>query len=905
MSSLNHPYADFLADLRRPARYLGTEYGAVRKDWGVASARVALGFPDLYELGMSHLGLRILYEKLNAAPDLLAERVFMADDDLEAALVARGLPLVSLESGQPLRAFDLVGFSLQHELTYTNVLAMLELGGIPLRAAARGDDDPLVIVGGPCALHPEPLAPFVDLVLVGDGEEALPALLRTDARLRGEGVGRAERVAALAASTGVYAPALYPVEPGPNGSLVVGPPALAGLAYPVPKALVPDLDTHPFPSAGPVPLVETTFDRTSVEIARGCAQGCRFCQAGMTYRPLRERAPGSVRSTVRAALGECGYDEVSLTCLSTADYFALHPLILGLNEDLMPAKVALSVSSLRAYGLPEELLSELARVRTTGLTFAPEAGTQRLRDVINKNVSDEDLDRSAEQAYGLGWSKLKLYFMMGLPTETEEDLRGILDTLDRVQAIGRRVRGRSAQLQGSVAVFVPRPHTPFQWAPMDPPDVLRDKQAWLVAGARQRRLQLRTHRLDASLLEALLARGDRRLADVIEGAYQRGARFDGWDERLRGAAWDEALAASGVDAGAVRGAWPVGGRLPWDHVGIGLDPGFLEREWARATACVASPPCAAATLRVVPGEKPDGARCYRCGLECDVQELRADRARRLEALGSVAPTSPSFTSRDRGRARRGRKPPAPAFQQGAAVVYRIHYAKLGPAAFLGHLDVVRALPRLVRRAGLRAFYSQGYHPKPQMTFGPALSLGVASLGEWVDIKLEDDVAPEDLLARLQAAAFEGLLPLEVQRVPAGQGRLSRRLRWMEHAVLVDPERVPAAQTAAGAAGGLLPWLQSVADAAGFVPGTLLEAAWGTGAELDERLGQDPTAPVLRLLFQLGEGRMLKPRELAVAAGLLEAPSPRRELRLACWADAADGGRCPPWPSPQVPRADAG
>jgi len=894
MTRLSHAYAEFLATMRRPARYLGTEYGAVHKDWSSVSTRIVLGFPDLYELGMSHLGLRILYSKVNAQPDLLAERVFMADDDLEEALRERGQPLVSLESHRPLRDFDLVGFSLQHELTYTNLLAMLELGGIPLRAAERSPGDPLVIVGGPCALHPEPLAPFVDLVLLGDGEEALPELLRVDGRLRAEGADRRARLAALAVQPGVYAPALYELTPGPNGTQVVGSALQEGLPLPVPKAVLSSLDTEPFPTDGPVALVETTFDRTSVEIARGCAQGCRFCQAGMTYRPLRERAPLSVRSTVSGALAQCGHDEVSLTCLSTADYFALQPLIVGLNQELLPAKVALSVSSLRAYGLPEELLAELARVRTTGLTFAPEAGTQRLRDVINKNVSDQDLDRSAELAYGMGWGKLKLYFMMGLPTETDEDLIGILDTMERVRAIGRRIRGRGAQLQAAVAVFVPRPHTPFQWAAMDPPDALQRKRDLLLTGARQRRLKVRIHGLQASMLEALLARGDRRLADVVEGAYRKGARFDGWDERLKAAAWEEAIVEAGVDAGAIRGAWPVGARLPWDHVGIGVDPGFLEREWARAARAAASPPCAAATLRTDGASDP--VRCYACGLECDVAGLRRDRKERLEELGPLPKLQQSYTPRDRGRARRGgRKPPAPAFPQGDVHVYRLHYAKLGPAAFLGHLDVVRALPRVLRRAGLRAFYSQGFHPKPQMTFGPALSLGVASLGEWVDLKLEDELEDVELLERLARAVFSGLQPLEVRRVVPGQARVSRRIHLLEHALLVDDDLREATHATASAAGGLLPWLVTTAQEAEFPAGALVGARWDTAAALDDRFDLPGEQTVLRLLFRFGNGRMLKPRELGVAAGLLPSADPRQELRLACWAERGEQSPELPWP----------
>lgn len=406
-----HPYAELAPLVVKPARYLGGEYGAVRKDWSSVAARVCLAFPDVYDIGMSHLGLKILYSLLNAAPDLLAERVFSPWVDMERELRARGLPLLSLESARPLREFDVVGLSLQFELTYTNCLQILDLGGVPLRGEARGEDDPLVVAGGPTATHPEPLTPFVDVFVIGDGEEAFPALIR--AWVASKGVPRAARIAALARVPGCYVPTAYEttIEPA-TGHVVVDRPLAGEAPLPVQRALVPDLNRYPFPADGPVPAAEAVFDRISIEIARGCTEGCRFCQAGMIYRPVRERDPESVIASVTGALRGTGYDEVALTSLSTADYSCVSPLVREVMRRLEKEKVSLSVSSLRAYGLDEELLDEIQKVRATGLTFAPEAGTQRMRDVVNKNVTEEQLMTTAERVFSRGWQKMKLYFMI-------------------------------------------------------------------------------------------------------------------------------------------------------------------------------------------------------------------------------------------------------------------------------------------------------------------------------------------------------------------------------------------------------------------------------------------------------------------------------------------------------------
>src|SRR5690606_363333 len=514
----------------------------VRKDWSSVQAKVCLAFPDIYDIGMSHLGYRILYKLLNDDPRLLAERCYTPWLDMQEQLIAHGLLLGSLESVRPLCDFDVVGFSLQYELTYTNILTMLQLGGIPLRSAARGDDDPLVVAGGPVATHAEPIAPFIDAFLIGDGEEAAAEIALCWTEAKAEGLGREERLVRLSRITGVYVPSLYDVAPDPDSGLhVVQPPTRPDVPFPIERRLVKQLDDFPFPDDAPVGGPEAIFDRMSIEVARGCTEGCRFCQAGMIYRPVRERDPEQVVDTVLRAIERSGQDEVSLTALSTADVSCISPLIKRLVEKTAPERVSLSVASLRAYGLAEDLLDDMRRVRASGLTFAPEAGTQRMRDVINKNVTEEQLLQTAERVFSRGFDKMKLYFILGLPTETDDDVRGIVAVGRNALTVGKQHSGGRARVTVSVSTHVPKPHTPFQWAAMDTFDEIERKQAILRHEAtRLRNLTLRTHGSKTSVLEGILARGDRRLGPVIERAYQNGAHFDSWEEHFDGQAWLEA-----------------------------------------------------------------------------------------------------------------------------------------------------------------------------------------------------------------------------------------------------------------------------------------------------------------------------------------------------------------------------
>ncbi len=540
MIDLRQAYARILPLVEQPARYTGGERGTVVKDPAQVRLRFALAFPEVYEIAQSHLGLQILYNLLNGRSDIQAERAYAPWVDMEALLRQHGLPLASLDTCSPLSAFDIVGFSLQYELTYTNILMMLDLGGIPLLSRERNATHPLVIAGGPCAFHPEPIADFIDAFLLGDGEEAIFDIC--DAYLAWDKKDRLDLLRALSRIPGVYVPAFFSLEHVEDGTLR----EIRSLDLDqevVHKRVVRDLNSIPALRSQVVPNVNIVHDRIAVEVMRGCVRGCRFCQAGYIYRPLRERDPRALQQQIEKLVEQSGYEEVSLLSLSTGDYSCVNPLLREVMNRFAGLKVSVSLPSTRVDALSPHILEEIRRVRKTGFTLAPEAGSQRLRDVIQKEYKEEELIEAAGMLFGLGWKSVKLYFMLGLPSETEEDLLGIVDLCRKVSAAGKHRR----QVTASVSTFVPKPHTPFQWAAQLSLEETEARQQLLRTTLRRYGIQFKWHDARLSFLEGVFARGDRRLAAPLLTAYHLGCRFDGWTDKFRLDLWQQAFATHGID----------------------------------------------------------------------------------------------------------------------------------------------------------------------------------------------------------------------------------------------------------------------------------------------------------------------------------------------------------------------
>ena len=769
---------EILPLVAKPNRYVGNERGIVCKDWDAARARLLFCFPDAYEVGMSHTGTQILYHVVNRCPEWLMERAYAPWPDMERLMREKGIPLYGLESGRTAREFDVMGFTLQAELSYTNVLTMLDLAGLPLRQAARREDDPIVLAGGPCASNPEPLAPFVDAFLLGDAEDAIHEIMgvvadhKESGGAAGEGATARERLLwrlatevpgvyvpslyvvgarsgdagatprlASAASTGAASPAVPATQRPPTGTPRPSDPRLP---WPVPARTVPVLRDEDFPREQLVPIGEVVHDRLPIEVQRGCVRGCRFCQAGYLYRPARERGVDACVAIAEQAIAHSGHEEVSLLSLSTADHSQVEVLADRMSRAMEPLGVSVSLPSLRADAFSVGLAESVSRVRKSGFTFAPEAGSERLRRVINKGLTETDILEAVDRAMAAGWQGVKLYLMIGHPTETRGDFEALAELVGKIRVVLRRHGGRR-RVSLSISPFVPKAHTPFQWERQDDEQETRSKLRWIKDRLKGQGVEIRHHDPAETLIEGMISRGGRETADLIEEAWRRGARFDGWSEALDVGAWRSALDSLGwkVEDGFRERAEDED--LPWEVVSYGIGRPWFLRERRRAYAAQETAEC-----RMV--------RCSACGV-CDFDVVM----NRLAADG--------LTEEGGGRRAFGAAG-AEASARPPQSTVRLRYAKRAPLRFVGHLELMHEVDRVLRRARVPVLYSEGFSARPRVSAGAPLATGWLSESEWLDLEVAGAWQSPDLerlLTDLNRHAAAGLV-FHAAGVLSGEGQ---------------------------------------------------------------------------------------------------------------------------------------
>jgi radical SAM family uncharacterized protein/radical SAM-linked protein len=712
---------DILSLVEKPSTYLGSEINSVRKDLTLVKLRFLLAFPDLYEIGTSHFGMQILYHILNANPDIAAERVFAPGIDMEAILRKTGQPLFSLESREPIHNFDVIGFSLLYELNYTNILTILDLAEIPFLAAERDHRQPLIIAGGPCTSNPEPVAELFDAMVVGDGEKAVAEMAEIWLRWKNDRADKRNLLEQWSQIKGVYIPSFFKPSIADNGIYTLTPRYTNYTS--VERAIVAELDESPFPEKPIIPYGKPVHDRLRLEVSRGCTRGCRFCQAGMIYRPVRERSPGQLLSLLDRCTSATGYDDISLLSLSTGDYGCIIPLMERLMARFTPENVAVSLPSLRAGTLTPELMNLIKKVRKTGFTIAPEAGSQRLRDVINKNISEKEIIDTVSDAFTLGWRVIKLYFMIGLPTETDDDLKHLVDLVRKLRRI-KGLKGRWGKINVSVATFIPKSHTPFQWVEQISLAESRSKIHWLHNQLKLPGIQFKWQNPEVSQLEGLWARGDRRLNRLLITAYKKGCRFDGWSDKFRYDLWQEALEEEGIDPRLFSFAkQDLNERLPWDHIDTLISKAFLKSEWEKALNGTSTDDCRL-------------EKCLQCGT-CDFKKIK------MKTFSDTIVDPKPIKERSQHSDSNHKD-------------LSVYYSKLDQAKYLGHLEMVNIFLRALRRADIPVVFSQGFHPKPKLSFDDPLPIGIESQQEHFTLRVPGFVRPEVVARRLNDHLPEGV-----------------------------------------------------------------------------------------------------------------------------------------------------